>query len=324
MVEAIHLGDIAVVDSSGKLLASIGNPREKRSYWRSSAKPFQAIPIVTSGAYEAFGLSEDELSQCCASHSGEAIHVSTVRSILKKVGLTEDKLHCGSHYPYNVASTRQMQRDGIAAEKVHCNCSGKHSGMLALCKQLGADIDSYTELEHPVQQAALNSIALFTGLNLSEIPIGIDGCGVPVHGLSIYHMALAWARLGEPKGIPEDKAKAAAIVRESMMAYPYLVAGEGRTCTDLMEALKGKLVAKSGANAVYCFAVPEKGIGVALKIADGGSAAVPPAVFSLLKQLKLFSDAELKSLAHLERTTLTNHRQDVVGGIEAVFNLKWH
>jgi L-asparaginase II len=259
----------------------------------------------------------------CASHAGEDIHIETVRSTLKKIGLDESYLRCGVHYPSNVATQLRMRREGVVATEVHCNCSGKHSGMLALCCKIKADLETYTDLEHPVQQLALQCISDFTELSISDIPLGIDGCGVPVHGLSIYHMALAWARLADPYGASEKHADAAKRVRTAMMNYPYLIAGEGRNCTLLMQALPGRIVAKSGADAVYCYALPEKGWGVALKIADGGSRAVGPALVSALRQLDHFSDQELEPLQRMEKVTLTNHRKDVVGEIKPVFRLQW-
>jgi len=323
MIESMHLGDIAVVNAKGELLAWAGDPREKKAFWRSSAKPFQAMPVVESGAIDHFGLEERELAQMCASHSGEDIHVSTVRGILSKIGLDESYLQCGTHYPSHPETQARMRAAGETPIEVHCNCSGKHSGMLALGQMIGADLATYTELQHPVQQRDLESVAAFTGVTKEEIAIGVDGCGVPVHGLSIYAMAVAWARLVDPSGMPEEKAAAAKRVREAMMHYPYLVAGGGRLCTQLMEALPGRIVAKSGADAVYCFGLPEKGWGVAMKIADGGSRAIAPAVYRALSQLGHFSDEELQPLASLEQTILKNHRQDVVGNIQGVFDLQW-
>ena len=323
MIEAIHKGDIAVVDAHGDLIAWCGSPRDKKAYWRSSAKPFQAVPIVESGAIDEFGLAENELAQMCASHAGEDIHVSTVRGILAKIGLDESYLQCGIHYPSHMPTQLRMIKEGIPATEVHCNCSGKHSGMLALSQMIDADPRTYTELSHPVQQRDLASVVDFTGVAQDEIIIGIDGCGVPVHGLSVYAMARAWARLADPREMSPSRRNAATRVREAMMHNPYLIAGEGRNCTLLMQALPERLVAKSGADAVYCFGLPEKGWGVAMKIADGGSRAVSAAVVNTLRQLGLFTDSELQPLSHLESTTLYNHRHDMVGKVQPVFKLEW-
>ena len=323
MTESIHTGDIAVVNAQGELLAWAGSPREKKSYWRSSAKPFQAIPVVESGAIASFGISENELSQMCASHAGEDVHIATVRGILQKIGLDESYLRCGSHLPTHMATQRRMIREEITPTEVHCNCSGKHSGMLALATEIGVDLATYTELSNPVQQLGLEAIAAFTGTPKEDINLAIDGCGVPVHGLSIYNMALAWARLVDPSGMASPRQEAAAQVRNAMMKYPYLVAGEGRNCTILMEALPGRLVAKSGADAVYCVGLPEKGWGIALKIADGGSRAVGPAIVSVLQQLGVFTPEELAPLERIARVTLTNHRKEQVGELRPVFQLQY-
>ena len=323
MVESIHTGDVAVVNAKGELLAFAGAPKEKMAFWRSSAKPFQAIPVVESGAIDHFGLAENELAQMCASHAGEDIHINTVRAILAKLGLDESYLQCGVHYPSHGATHRRMIAAGEKATEIHCNCSGKHSGMLAQGKMYGEDLSNYTDLQHPVQQRDLASVSAFTGVSIEDIVIGIDGCGVPVHGISVYAMALAWARLVDPIDMPQQRVEAARRVRTAMMHNPYLIAGEGRTCTRLMQALPERIVAKSGADAVYCFALPEKGIGVALKIADGGGRAVAPAVISTLHQLGYFSEEELKPLENLATATLTNHHSDVVGRIVPVFDLQW-
>lgn len=323
LVESVHYGDVAVVDADGRLLAYAGAPREKFAFWRSSAKPFQAIPVVESGVVEEYGLTEKEMAIFNASHNGEAFHTDAVLSILAKIGLDESYLQCGVHAPLYAPRAAELKAAGIEPSSKHNNCSGKHSGMLSLNQKLGADPSYYTELRHPVQQAMLQSVSEFTGMAAEDIPIGIDGCGVPVHGLSVYHMAVAWARLVNPKGMKDSRQEAAKRIRTAMMKYPEMVAGTERLCTALMAAAPGKIVAKSGAEAVYGFAIPELGIGMSLKIADGGSRATNAAVIGVLRQLNYFSEKELETLASFEVRTLKNHRGDHIGEIKPAVKLVW-
>ncbi|MGE5653802.1 MAG: asparaginase [Bacillota bacterium] len=323
LVESIHMGDIAVVDAKGNLIAYAGDPKNKVTYWRSSAKPFQAIPVVESGALERFGIEERELAIFCASHSGEESHVATVRSILKKVGLDESYLQCGSHAPYHAPSAAKLQEMGVKPTSVHCNCSGKHSGMLTLTQQMGVDPSTYTQLDHPVQQAMLASVSDLTDVEVEKIAIGVDGCGVPVFGLPVYNMALAWAKLADPSGLPDKRREAVLRIRQAMMNNPHMVAGTGRTCTNLMKAAPGKIVAKSGAEAVYGFAIPSKGWGFTVKIADGGSRAVGPVVVEALRQLNVLTQSELDEIQPMGCLISKNHRGDIVGTVEASFKLSW-
>ena len=301
-VESVHYGDVAIVDATGRLIAYAGAPKEKFAFWRSSAKPFQAMPVVESGAVEEYGITEKEMAIFCASHNGEIFHTDAVESILKKIGLDPSYLQCGYHDPLYAPRAAELKAAGIKASEIHCNCSGKHSGMLTLNQKMGADPSYYTELRHPVQQAMLQSVSEFTGVDKEDIPIGIDGCGVPVHGLSVYNMALAWARLVNPIE---------------------MIAGTGRLCSVLMSAAPGKIVAKSGAEAVYGFAIPELGWGMSVKTADGGSRATNAAVLGVLRQLHILNEKEWETLLPYEVRTLRNHRNDIIGEIKPAVELIW-
>jgi L-asparaginase II len=322
IVESIHRGDLAVVDASGKLLYSVGNPKEKVTFIRSASKPIQAIPVVESGAADHYQLTDQELAVFCASHNAEDIHVDTVLGILQKIGLSESALQCGSHMPLYAAAAAALQRAGKKATEVHCNCSGKHSGMLTLAQHMGWDVSNYLNLEHPVQQAMLDAMSRFSGMKKEEIEIGVDGCGVPVFGLPVYNMAWAWARLSDPRDLPPSTQQAAARIRAAMTAWPQMVAGTGRLCTDLMTRLNGRVIAKSGAQGVYCTAILDKGIGIALKIEDGNGRADGPVVVETLRQMGFLTDQDLENLKDLHQPTLYNHRRDVVGRTRAVFTLQ--
>lgn len=322
IVESIHRGDLAVVDSSGKLLYSVGSPREKVAFIRSSSKPVQAVPVVESGAIDRFQLTEKELAVFCASHNAEEIHVETVLGILQKIGLSESALQCGRHLPLDKNASAALLQAGKEPTEVHCNCSGKHSGMLTFAQQMGWDVSNYTDLEHPVQQAMLRSMSVFAGMRPEEIEIGVDGCGVPVFGLPVYNMALAWARLADPSGLPTSTQQAVTRIRSAMTAWPQLVAGTGRLCTALMTQLNGRVIAKSGAEGVYCSAILGKGIGIAVKIEDGNGRANGPVVVETLRQLGVLTEEDLQQLQSFHQPTLYNHRHDVIGRSLPAFTLQ--
>lgn len=322
LVESIHRGDLAVVDWQGNLLYSVGNPREKVTFIRSSSKPIQALTVVESGAIEHFGLDDAEIAVMCASHGGEEEHVNTVRSILTKIGLSEAALQCGTHLPSHKPTGEAMRRAGLTPTEIHCNCSGKHSGMLALCRYMGWDVSDYADLAHPVQQAMLHKMARFADMPAEDILTGTDGCGVPVFGLSVYHMAKAFARLANPSLMAHAEQAAAARVTKAMMKYPFNVAGTGRICTDLMTVADGKVFSKSGAEGVYCAGVPELGLGIALKAEDGnGARCSAPSIVEALRQLNVLDADMLEKLKQQANPTLYNHRKQAIGEVKAVFTL---
>jgi L-asparaginase II len=324
LVESVHFGDLAVVDASGRLLYSVGSPEEKVAFIRSSSKPIQAIPVVQSGAVDHFGLTEQEMAVFCASHSAEQVHIDAVLSILQKIGLPQGALQCGRHMPFDKTMSQQLILSGEEPSEVHCNCSGKHSGMLTLAQHMGWDISDYLAVEHPVQQAMRAAMAQFAGLEPDQIEIGVDGCGAPVFGLSVYHMARSWAQLVDPSRLPEDTQSAAQRITAAMTAYPQMVAGSGRLCTNLMTHLNGRVVAKSGAEGVYCIGLLNKGIGLAVKIQDGNGRATGPAMIEALRQMGELTDADLENLANHYRPPLYNHRRDTIGESRPVFKLRAH
>ena len=248
IVESRHRIAAAVCDAGGRVAAAVGDPGLV-TYMRSAAKPLQALALIESGAARAFGLTSAEIAVTCASHSGEEIHVRTVRSVLAKAGVPEGALHCGVHPPIDRASAAALVAAGRAPTEVHCNCSGKHSGMLAVCAHRGWPLDGYWLPGQPLQQLLLGNVAAMAGLQPAEIVLGVDGCGVPVHGMPLTAMATAFARLAAPQALADGRAEAARTIVAAMQAHPYLVAGKGRFTTQLMEWTRPAIVAKSGAEA---------------------------------------------------------------------------
>ncbi|MCY0878594.1 MAG: asparaginase [Firmicutes bacterium] len=320
-MESRVAADVAVVDSVGQIRFWFGDPG-RATFWRSSAKPFQAMPLVETGAASRFGLTPEEIAICCASHGGEARHLALVEAVLKRIGATAEDLVCGVHPPTHRESEWALIRAGQSPTVLHNNCSGKHAGMLALARALGAPLEGYHRPDHPVQQAIRANVQAMAGLDGQEVHTGVDGCGVPTFYLPLARMAYSYARLVDPRGLDADKAGAALIVSEAMREHPDLISGTGRLEVTLAEALDHRVVAKGGAEAVFCLGIPEKGLGVAIKIDDGNSRVMPTLVAAVLEQMQLLSWAERRALEPLLHPTLTNHAGTAVGEVRVVMHLK--
>ncbi|CAN5626548.1 asparaginase [soil metagenome] len=260
------------------MLEATGDP-ESYVYVRSSAKPFQAIPLILSGAVEAFGFTDEEIAIVCASHSGEERHLSLVRSILSKIGLSEASLQSGAHPPFYAPAAARLARNGEAPAPIHGNCSGKHAGMLALCVHEGWSTEDYRKPDHPAQRRILEAVAEVCSLNKHEILLGGDGCGVPSFAMPLRNLATGFARLATGEGLSAELAEACGYIRRCMRNNPHLVAGTGRSDTSLMEGTA--LIVKGGAEGVFACGIPE-GWGMALKISDGAGRAVRPAALQAL------------------------------------------
>ena len=324
--ESFHRGSIAVVDNRGNLLDHVGDP-DFSTFLRSCAKPFQALPIVESGAAERFGFTPAELVCICGSLNGQDYQVRAVSSILTKIGLSEDHLQCGIHPPTHRATARQLEEEGKKPRPIHNNCAGKHAAMLALCVYYGWPPETYPQPDHPVQQLILGKISEMSGVPKEEIKIGIDGCGVPVFALPLRNLALAFAKLAitpnpEGKGIA-DSARPLHHLMKAVLDHPEMIAGDERICTDIMRAAPGKVFAKTGAEGSYGLSLMDRGVGIAIKIEDGNPRALNPVVIEVLRQYKILKGEALETLRpYGPKTILRNHRKDRVGEIEPIFQLK--
>jgi L-asparaginase II len=317
-VESVHYGHAAVVDREGTLRAFVGEP-DTVTYYRSSAKPFQTMALILSGAADRFGLSSEELALCTSSHSGEPVHTQGVARLLERIGCRPEDLRCGAAPPLDRETAERLAAPpGV----LHANCSGKHTGMLAQALCLGADLASYLEPGHPVQQRVLAVVAAMADLPAASIGVGVDGCGVPCFALPLRRMAYAYARLGDTEGLPPALADAARRVTEAMAAHPYLIAGRGRFDTDLMRVTQGRVLVKGGSEGLACLTVPELGLGLAVKVADGNARALGPSVVAILRQLKLLTAAEEAELAEHARPAVRNLAGLAVGEIRPALALK--
>jgi len=274
IVECLHFGAFAVVDATGKLLCSAGDP-DLVTFPRSSMKPFQVLPFVEAGGLDYFDLTAEELAIMCASHTGTDAHTAVLRSIHQKVGLQEADLQCGVHYPSDRETSEAMRLRGEKPTPFRHNCSGKHSGMLAAARMRGLTKDNYLELEHPVQQSIRLAVAEMSGMSPDALIPGIDGCSAPVYALPLRVFALAAARLCEPRGFPPEQRAACEKITDAMRAYPIMVAGLGRLDSVLMQVLGDKLISKGGAEGYQMIGLlPDEkkgtpGIGITIKFSDG-------------------------------------------------------
>jgi len=294
ILESRHRVHVAVVDGSGRLVASAGDP-DYTTFWRSAAKPFQALPLVEDGVVERFGLTRQDLALACASHSSEPGQVALVREFLQRVGCSERDLMCGAHRPLADPVAKDYETRGVRLTAVYSNCSGKHTGMLALAKHHGWPTEFYARVEHPVQQRCLKSVSAYTDMRAKDIGVAVDGCGVACFALPLRNMALAYTRI--PSAI-----------LEAMVVHPELIAGEGRPCTEMMRAHPGRVVAKVGAEGVYSASLIREELGVTLKVEDGHSLASALAIAAVLAELGLQPQP-----AGLLKKPITNSRGETVG-----------
>ncbi len=323
-VESVHRGHLIVVDGAGETVLSLGNP-EAIAFWRSSAKPFQAIPFLTGGAADKFDFTEQEIALACGSHSGERVHTETAARMLEKINLTEADLRCGAHLPFDEKRAEEMIRAGEKPTQLHNNCSGKHAAMLAFCRDKNLDLPTYENIEHPLQQAILQTISLFTDAPVNEIKLGIDGCAAPNFAVPVAAMARAFARLvAPPESFDEATKKACQRIVAAMLDFPEMIGGTERLDTMLMRAGEGTLISKIGAEGVYSAGVlPSEtypnGLGIALKIEDGDDKRARAVVLiELLRQLGIFSAETLREFSPLP---IKNRRGETVGETIANFNI---
>ena len=318
LLESRHLVHAAVVDSSGRLVASVGNPHFA-SFLRSSAKAFQAQPLMPH--LQALNLEDSHLAIAMASHAGDATHVETVLDLMTRAGVDSAWLKCGIHAPFDPTTRKEMRVIGIKPSVVQNNCSGKHAAMLAACLAKGLPTDGYYLLEHPLQQEILDVIR--DCFAVQDIGIGTDGCSVPCFRVPLERAAFAMSRLADPNSLPQY-ATGLARAYSAMRAHPHLIAGTSRADTVLIQT-QANLISKIGAEAYVGVAVRDSDhghLGIALKIEDGAERVRDLAICTLLEQLGVLSDAP--ALEPLRQTTLKNHAGLEVGTYQAAFELTWH
>jgi L-asparaginase II len=311
-VESRHGGAVAVFDDAGRAVFCLGDV-EQPVFPRSAVKAIQALPLVESGAADAFGFGDRELALACASHSGEARHVALAEKMLASASLDGQALECGAHWPTNQEAMLALAGAGKKPSALHNNCSGKHAGFLCACRHMRLSHPGYVEHDHPYQQAIARTMQEVTGAEHGERNRGVDGCSIPTYAVPLKNLAIGFARMATGAGLSPDRAAAAKRLLAACMAEPFFVSGTGKADLRLMQAAPGRIFVKTGAEAVYCAAVPELGLGIALKCDDGQGRASEVAIATVLARLLGKDDAVRGALAELVEPQVHNWRGKHVG-----------
>ena len=329
IVESVHYGAFCVTDRVGRLLAQGGNP-EVVTYPRSSLKPIQALPFIERGGATNFGFTGEEIAILCGSHAGTALHTSVLEGMHHKIGTGEQDLACGVHWPYDPNTREAMKLAGQSPTEFHHNCSGKHTGMLALAIFLGLPINDYLNPQHSVQVIIRETIGEMMGMAPEEMPVGIDGCSAPVYGIPIVRMAQAVAKMVDSTDLRTERAEACQTITSAMITYPVMVAGPGQFDSDLMTAAQGKVFSQGGAEGYLIIGVlpgmitkGSPGIGIAIKIADGDARGRARASvgLSILEALGVLDENDLDRLASFGNVPVKNWRKLDVGQVRPIFSL---
>ena len=314
LVESRHRGAVAVSDAEGAVVLALGDVAQP-VFPRSAVKALQAIRLVESGAADRYGFGDEELALACASHSGEPAHVAGVERMLAKAGLDASALACGAHWPVSQSAAFALARTTGAPSALHNNCSGKHAGFLCLACAEGIDHVGYWQPEHPVQCEVRAVLEDFTGAELTPNRCAVDGCSVPTWAIPLKNLAQGFAKFGTGHGLSRERASAAARLRAACVQKPWYVAGTGRFCTDIMQLFGAQVFVKTGAEGVYCGALPEQGLGIAIKCDDGASRAAQAIMAALIARYLPLGEGERAALAPFLRPTLRNWNGIEVGSV---------
>lgn len=326
IVESIHYGAAAVVNSEGRMIAFYGDPYAV-SFMRSSAKPFQALPFIELDGDEKFGFTPAEVGLICASHSGTDEHRDALLRLQAKIGITEADLMCGTHPPFHQPTANSLLIRGEKPTPNRHNCSGKHTGMLAHARLRGMPLMKYLDMDSPVQQSILQAFSEMCEIPSEQVELGIDGCSAPVFAVPLFNAALGFARLSDPRELKPERARACRKIFDGMTGAPGMVAGPGRFDTLFMETNKGRILTKTGAEGYQAFGIPaadgRPGLGIALKIADGdvNDRARSLMGLEILRQLDLLTPDEADKLAAFDTRKITNWRNIEIGEIRPCFEL---
>lgn len=321
LIESHHRGAYCVVDYQGNIIDKSGDI-DNPIYPRSSIKVIQAISLLESGAADKFNITEQEISLACSSHNGEEIHINTALSMLKKAGLDDNDLQCGSHWPMNEQATVDLATSGQKPGMVHNNCSGKHSGFLVYMKHEKLPIDNYLSENHPLQISIRSILEDVCDINLSNAKVGIDGCAIPTWAIPLRSLAKGFAKLSAPeKNFSSSRAKAIQRITNSVFKHPYMIAGKDRYDTKIMEAFPHQIFVKIGAEGVFCAFLPKLGYGIAVKCDDGAFRGAETILSGILVKLGIFSLQDFKNTNTIDlyNTPVKNRNGDTVGIIRPCF-----
>lgn len=313
-VESEHIVDAVVVDTQGKIVRANGNI-DSLVFPRSAIKMIQALGFAESGALDKFELTEKELSLACASHLGQDIHLLTVRAWLSKLGLTSENLECGAHKPYDEDAYVNLIRAGKSPERVHNNCSGKHSGILSACLAYKEPTKGYSKYDHPAQVRLRKILGELSNLSYEKSPWGVDGCGIPTYAIPLKAIADSMAKLLPEAKVSADRSAAAKKILHAVKKYPEMISGVGGLCTEVIQISKGQSLLKTGAEGVYTALIPSKGLSIAIKCRDGASRASQVAILHLLHQLGGLTDSQREELRPYSDEIIRNWEKLQVGSV---------
>ncbi len=313
-IESQHRGAACVFDATGALVHAWGDI-DRPVYARSAIKILQALAFLETGAADVCRATFAELALACASHHGEPGHVETARGWLERLGLVEDDLACGAHAPLDAAASLSLAKSGQRLSALHNNCSGKHLAMMATALAAQESVAGYHDPDHPVQHRIRATLADMTGEDLERAPPAIDGCSVPLWGMSLAGLARAMARIADPRGLKVVRQSAIRRLRNAVARNPFMIGGTTSYCTALTARKGASLYVKLGAEGMVCAAVPDLGIGVALKIDDGARRAAEVAVSAVLRYLEALDDADWQALGGFVAPRIVNAAGRTVGEI---------
>ncbi len=329
-VESVHRGSLVALDADGGVVVALGDI-DRPIFPRSAVKALQALPLVESGAADQLKLGDAELAIACASHNGEPEHVRTAAGMLAKAGVGEGVLECGPQWP-NEGFGRALATSGLPAGALHNNCSGKHAGFVCLgcvmaasaghSDDLAGFLSGYVAPDHPVMREVTAALQSTTGFDPASAPRGTDGCSIPTFGIELRRLARAFARFGSGVGLRDGHQRAARRLRSAVAAAPFMVSGTGRFDTQVMQRFGERVFCKVGAEGVYCAALPERGLGVAIKIDDGQARAAEVAMAAVIAALVEMNADEGRLIESLARPPLFNRNGIAVGGLRPAETLQ--
>ncbi len=315
IVESQHRGAVVAVDTGGDVVCQLGDI-DALVFPRSSLKPFQAIPLVESGAASHYALTDQELALACASHNAEPVHQHVLSGWMQRTGLNPQQLECGAALPFDEQTAHKHLRDGGEAGRHLHNCSGKHTGMLTLAKYLNKPISGYSSIEHATQQSWISVLSELTEIDISQMPWDRDGCGLPAFAVPLRSLAVAFSKFAIKGQSGNSRYAAMESIADAMRAHPEMVAGRNRCCTTTMQ-IGESLMVKTGAEGVFGGVCLSSGFGFALKIDDGASRAADAALGALLKKLNIIDEQCYRAAKQFYRPDIKNSQGVVVGKIDA-------
>lgn len=320
VLESFHRGVICVVDEHNNIVYSAGDVNQI-CYPRSAMKLLQVIPLLEHGGMEKFGFTLEEIAVMCGSHNAEPEHVSVVESILAKIGLNKEALHCGPQYPSSKKDANALIKADIKPHHIHNNCSGKHAGMLAMCVLMGWPIQDYINPNHPLQQAIKNTCSLLYEYPESEMITALDGCSAPIFSVPVINQAIGYKNLVHPKHLPKATQLACETIVKAVSAYPFMVAGTKRYCTDMMQITAPLIIGKTGAEGIFCMSFTQQKWGVCIKIDDGKMLPQYNIAQAIVEAANLFSPEQLSPLQSYLSAPITNFNKLTTGKIDVNQNV---